>query len=131
MNQALKYTLIFMVVGVVVYVISTTFSQPGISDLNADFEEVAFYRNENNTGPVVRVYAVTVSDTAWKEMEKYAGFMPHNKYGNTKVYFFMDDTSFPTEVKAGEDNFDKSYAPYVLARYEKDGLGRESFIINK
>lgn len=120
-----------MIVGVVAYVLSTTFSQPGISDLKADFKEVAFYRNENNTGPITRVYAVTVSDTAWEEMEKYARFMPHNKYGNTRVYFFLGSDAYPTTVHAGEENFDKSYEAYVLAKYEKDGLGRESFIVSK
>ena len=131
MNRTLRYILIFMTVGVIVYVVATTFTQPGISDLEADFQEVAFYRNENNTGPITRVYAVTVSDTAWEEMEKYAGFMPHNKYGNTKVFFFMKDAAFPTEVRAGDEAFDKRFDPYVLATYEKDGLGRESFIIKK
>ena len=131
MNQALKYILFVMIAGVAVYVITTTFSQPGISDLEADFKEVAFYRNENNTGPINRVYAVTVSDTVWEEMEKYAGFMPHNKYGNTKVYFFLENGQYPTDVSAGEENFDQSYNSLVIAKYEKDGLGRESFIVRK
>jgi hypothetical protein len=131
MNRALKYLLIIMTLGVVAYVIFTTFSQPGISDLQVDFKEVAFYRNENNTGPITRVYAVTVSDTAWGEMKKYAGYMPHNKYGNTKVYFFLEDASYPTAVQAGEENFDESYASFVLAKYEKDGMGRESFVVKK
>ena len=47
-----------------------SFTQPGVQDLQGEFQRVAFYKNENNTGPVHRVYAVSTADTLWQEMEK-------------------------------------------------------------
>ena len=128
-TNKLKYIFFLVIAVIVVYITVNSFSQPGVSDLNTEFREVAFFRNENNTGPVIRIYAVTVSDTLWNELEQYAGFMPHNKYGNTKVYFFSKNQPHPTSVRPGEANFDQEFEQYILATYEKDGLGRESFII--
>jgi hypothetical protein len=101
--------------------------QPGVQDLKGNFTEVAFYRNENNTGPVIRIYAVAVEDTLWEEMKKYGNYMPHTKYGNTKVYFFAKGKSAPSKVFPGEENFEKDYQPFCLALYEKDAMSGVSF----
>lgn len=130
-TNKLKYIFFFAIAVVAVYITVNSFSQPGVSDLQTEFREVAFYRNENNTGPVIRVYAVTVSDTLWNELEQYGGFMPHNKYGNTKVFFFSKNQLYPKAVNPGGTNFDQEFERYVLAKYEKDGLGRESFIVHE
>lgn len=126
-RSKLYYLIALMVMGLVIYIVWDALTQPGIGDLNGEFEEVAFYRNENNTGPIVRVYAVTVNDTLWDEMEKYGAFMPHSKYGNTKVYFFHQGDDYPVQVFPGEDNFDPEYMEYCLAVYEKDAMGKVSF----
>jgi hypothetical protein len=70
-------------------------SQPTGQDLPGNFQEVATYRNENNMGPIVRVFAVTVADTLWTEMRQYGDLMPYTKYGNTKVYFFRQGQPVP------------------------------------
>lgn len=102
-------------------------NQPGVGDLNGNFQEVALYRNENNTGPIVRVYAVTVADTLWREMRQYGDFMPHTKYGNTKVYFFRQGQPVPKTVQPGEVSFDPAFNKYCLAKYEKEVMGNVSF----
>ena len=102
-------------------------SQPGVGDLKGNFQEAALYRNENNTGPIVRVYAVTVADTLWHEMRQYGDFMPHTKYGNTKVYFFRQGQPVPKTVQPGEVNFDPAFNKYCLAKYEKEVMGNVSF----
>jgi len=102
-------------------------SQPGVGDLPGNFQEVATYRNENNTGPIVRVYAVTVADTLWREMRQYGDFMPHTKYGNTKVYFFREGQPVPKAVQPGTENFDAEFNSYCLAKYEKEVLGNVTF----
>ena len=109
------------------WVIADAVNQPGVQDLKGGFEEVAMYRNENNTGPIIRIYAVTVTDTVWGEMEKYGAFMPHTKYGNTKVYFFKKGSPAPPKLFRGEENFNQEFKPYVLALYEKDAMGTTSF----
>ena len=104
-----------------VWFVWDAFSQPGVNDLQGGFEETALYRNENNTGPVIRIYAVTVANPETAEMEAYGNYMPHTKYGNTKVYFFSNSKPFPKEVYPGEENFATSFKP--LATYEKDAMG--------
>lgn len=111
--------LVLLVVGI----IYSSLSQPGINDLTGNFQEVATYRNENNTGPVQRVYAVTVSDTLWSEMETYGNFMPYSKLGNTTVYFFNESQPFPTKLVPGDRNFPPDFNAYCLARYEKSSMG--------
>lgn len=102
-------------------------SQPGVSNLKGDFQEIALYRSENNTGPVVRVYAVTVADTLWREMQQYGDFMPHTKYGNTKVYFFRAGQPVPSALQPGAVNFDVVFNQNCLAKYEKEVMGNVTF----
>lgn len=123
----LKPILIASAALLIVWFIYDSFSQPGPQDLKGDFEEVAMYRNENNTGPIVRVYAVTVADTLWDEMQAYGDYMPHTKYGTTKVYFFLKGTPAPTEVYPGEENFEQQYRQHAAAVYEKDAMSQASF----
>jgi hypothetical protein len=103
-------------------------SQPGVQDLRGGFTEVALYRNENNTGPIQRIYAVTVADTTrWAEMRQYGDFMPHTKYGNTRVYFFAAGRPAPTVLRPGTEPFDPAFAGNCLAVYEKELMGNVSF----
>ena len=102
-------------------------SQPTPQDLPGNFQEVAAYRNENNTGPITRVYAVTVADTLWREMRQYGDLMPYTKYGNTRVYFFRQGQPVPKVVQPGDVNFDAQLNQYCLAKYEKEVMGNVSF----
>ena len=114
--------------GLILFIIWNSFSQPGVQDLEGNFKRVAFFRNENNTGPVDRIYAVTVSDTLWEEMEKYGAFMPHTKYGTTKVFFFREGKPVPEKLLCGQNNFEENFQVYCLGKYEKDAMGQVSFI---
>lgn len=111
----------------VTWIIADAVNEPGVQDLPGNFQQVAFYRNENNTGPIIRLYAVTVSDTLWREMEQYGEFMPHTKYGTTRVYFFRQGSPVPQQIRPGAEPFDASLQAYCLARYEKDAMGTSSF----
>ncbi len=104
-----------------------TFFQPGIDQLKGGFKEVSKYRNDNNTGPVQRIYAVTVKDSIWKEMEDYGNYMPHTKYGNTKVYFFMEGNKVPHVLHPGTENFDASYNQFCIGVYEKSAMSQVAF----
>lgn len=124
----LKHILIIISLALVGWFIYDSFSQPSVDDLEGDFKEVAFYRNENNTGPVVRIYAVTTSDTLWQQMRQYGDYMPHTKYGNTKVYFFLKNSPVPANLQPGSQNFEARFQEFVVARYEKDAMGQVSFV---
>jgi hypothetical protein len=122
-----KYLVIGALALLLGWFVFDSLSQPGVGDLPGNFEEIATYRNENNTGPIVRVYAVTVADTLWHTMRQYGDFMPHTKYGNTKVYFFRQGQPVPKTVQPGGVNFDAEFNQYCLAKYEKEVLGNVTF----
>ena len=127
-SSTIKKLLLAISAALIIWFVYDSFSLPSVDDLEGDFKETAFYRNENNTGPIVRIYAVTVADTLWEQMQQYGDYMPHTKYGNTKVYFFLNSKPAPDQVQPGEQNFSPEYQPYALARYEKDAMGQVSFI---
>ncbi|AGA76308.1 hypothetical protein [Echinicola vietnamensis] len=127
-TKRLYYLIGLVVLALLVWMMRDTFTQPGTDDLKMDFREVAAYRNENNTGPIKRVYAVVVSDSLWHEMEQYGKFMPHTKYGNTQVYFFTDEAHAPKKLNAEEPYFEESLYEYCIGRYEKKAMGQEGFV---
>lgn len=118
-----KYLALGALVLLLGWFVFDSLSQPGVGDLKGNFQEVALYRNENNTGPIVRVYAVTVADTLWQQMRQYGDFMPYTKYGNTKVYFFRQGQPVPKAVRPGAVNFDSEFDQQCLAKYEKEVMG--------
>lgn len=122
-----KKNLLLLVLAVIIgYIVYDSTSQPTVADLEGGFREVAMYRNENNTGPIVRVYAVSVQDTLSKDMLKYGDLMPYTKYGTTTVYFFDDAKPFPKSLAANEPHFDPKFSPNCLAVYRKDANGQVS-----
>lgn len=120
-----KYSIVLVVILGLLWMIKDSFTQPGTSDLKGNFEEIDFKRNEQNTGPVVRIYAVTVADTLWTEMAQYGRLMPHTKYGTTRVFFFKKGSlPKPVEISLDGDNIDNDLKKYCLARYEKNTMGQ-------
>jgi hypothetical protein len=109
------------------FMIKDVLNQPGTEDMKAGFKEITKYRNANNTGPVQRIYIVTVKDSVWKEMEDYGNLMPHTKYGNTKVYFFMENANVPKTLQPGEVNFDAQYNNSCIALFEKSAMSQVAF----
>ena len=95
--------------------------------MKAGFKEVAKYRNANNTGPVQRIYVVTIKDSVWKDLENYGDLMPHTKYGNIKVYFFMQSANVPQVLQPGEVNFDPQFNKSCIALYEKSAMSQVAF----
>jgi len=122
-KKAILWAIVIIALGLVLW---NVFTQPGPADLKGNFKEVAFTRNEQNTGPVIRIYAVTVSDTLWKEMIDYGNFMPYNKYGNTMVYFFLNKKPYPKQLTIGNNNFDSKFNNYCIAVYQKDVMSQVS-----
>lgn len=122
--------LIIIALGIIGWVFSDMFSQPSTEDLKGGFKEVATYRNDNNTGPIQRIYAVTVKDTSNAQLVDYGNLMPHSKYGNTKVYFFLNGSNIPTSLTPGAVNFDAKYNSWCFAIYEKGAMGNFGSIKN-
>ena len=118
-----KVGIALLVIALVGLMLKDTFTQSGIEDLKGGFKEISSYRNENNTGPVQRVYVVTVKDTADAQLQDYGNLMPHTKYGNTKVYYFFEGKEAPTTLSPGQVNFDARFNQNCFALYEKSAMG--------
>jgi hypothetical protein len=127
-SRKLFYGILITVVCLVVYIFIDSFSQPGIGDLKGEYKEVSFFRNENNTGPIIRIYAVYTPDSLWEEMEQYGNYMPHSKYGNTKVFFFGKQKDTPQKLYLEPPHFDQELAKNCIAFYEKSAMGQVSFV---
>ena len=116
------FYILFIVLGLLVVVILyDTFNQPGVGELEGNFQEISKSRNENNTGPVIRVYAV-YTDAGWEAMKAYGDFMPHTKYGNTKVFFF-DQKLEEMDLNLKAQYFDTAFQSSCKAVYEKSAMG--------
>ncbi|MEK6479551.1 hypothetical protein WJR50_18545 [Catalinimonas sp. 4WD22] len=126
MKFKLQHVIALAVIAIAAWFVIEATTQPGVSGLAGEPEELAFVRNENNTGPVKRVYAVAIEDSLWQEMQKYGSYMPHNKYGNTQVFFFLKGEPAPKNLTL-ENPVESHLQQYCLARYEKDAMGNEHF----
>lgn len=116
-------TLFLLIVLLAVIIGGYSFINGGQPDFSIEITEVASDRNPNNTGPVHRVYAVTVSDAIWEDMKGYGEIQPYTKYGTTRVYFFSEDSQFPTEVNYSGAPFGAKFEASCLAVYEKNATG--------
>jgi hypothetical protein len=127
MSKRNKYLLGGISVLLILWMLADSFLQPGVKDLKGDFKELAFIRNEQNTGPIIRIYAVSVKDTLWNDMKQYGNYMPHTKYGTTKVYYFLNMPSLPEGLTLTNENIADKYKSLCVARYEKDVMSQENF----
>lgn len=122
-NKKQSLFIIIIVLIIVGWIFKDVFTQSGVEGLKGGFTQVATYRNENNTGPIQRIYAVTVKDTIGAQLMEYGNLMPHSKYGNTKVYYFLNGSIVPANLSPGDINFDSKYNPSCFAIYEKSAMG--------
>ena len=104
-----------------------SFSQDTVDDLPGDFKEIAFNRNENNTGPIIRKYVVSLTDTLWQEMEQYGQMMPYTKYGTTTVFFFLQGSDMPKSLNPDFPSFDAQYQSSCVGKFERNATGLSSF----
>jgi hypothetical protein len=127
---------LFYAIGIVVlllvgWMLTESFTQPGVDALSGEYIELGKYRNENNTGPVQRIYAVSAKERIWEEMKAYGDFMPHTKYGRTQVYFFDAGSVDPNQTLTLQPDapiFSEEMQGKCIAKYEKSPMGEVSFI---
>ena len=124
--------IIFWIIGAVVlalvfYIGKESFTQPGMERFEGKYEELGKYRNENNTGPVVRIFAVKALDPSENWMKEYGDAQPHTKYGKTIVFFFSEEIDQEIELSPKEPYIDQNLESYVLYTYEKAPMGEVRF----
>ncbi|TJZ63414.1 hypothetical protein FAZ15_03795 [Sphingobacterium olei] len=105
------------------YLIWQTYSQPTLKDIPGNFEEVAFVRNEQNKGGIVRIYAVTVDDASVANYDACADLFPTNDFNSiTTIYFFDKKKPYPTVLTLESPHYDteKYSALYIAKRRGTD-----------
>lgn len=124
-KQNRKWVFTIIIVGIAALIIQDTLNQTGPKDLPGGFEEVAFTRNEQNKGGIIRIYAFTVEDPSIADYQDCGDLMPHNDYASlTKVYFFQKGQPAPTTLDLEPPHFDRQqYQPIAAYLKGEDGLG--------
>ncbi len=126
-SKLIFYILATVVLVLVIVIARESFFQPGMARFEGKFEELGHYRNENNTGPVLRVYAVKVLDKNQDWMREYGDALPHTKYGKTLVFYFSDELDQKVQLGPKEPYFPQDMVPHVIATYQKSPMGEVSF----
>ncbi|MHA7130239.1 hypothetical protein [Algoriphagus namhaensis] len=119
---------IFWIIALIVltllgYITVESLSQPGLERFKGEIEEMDFYRNENNTGPVIRIYAVKYTTFDQSLFEAYGDAMPHTKYGKTIVYFFAADQVDQVKLDPNPPFLSEKWQMQVAATYSKSPMG--------
>lgn len=113
--------LIFLIIALILW---SSLNEKGIDGLQVKFSELDMVRNENNTGPVLRRYLVSVSDTIWTDLERYGNLMPYTKLGKTEVYYFLEGSPTPSQIRLNGAPFDDRFESYLVAIYQKGNMGQ-------
>ena len=121
-----KIYILILSIAAIAGMIWNALSEPGIKELKSNFKEVAFIRNEQNTGPVIRIYSVIMDSENRNEIELYGNYMPHTKYGTTRIYFFLRDKPYPESLNFGDINIKDEFKENCIAIYEKNGMSQSS-----
>ncbi len=126
-NSLVMFLLGVTVVAVLFLIVKESFSGTGTSAYQEQFEELGYYRNENNTGPVLRLYAYRALTRDPKIMKEFADLLPHTKYGRTLVFFFEDAVNDSVALSPEVPHISPSLQPQLLATYEKTPMGEGRF----
>ncbi|MFC3415559.1 hypothetical protein [Algoriphagus hitonicola] len=126
-NRIIFFVFAISVTALIAYITVESFSGRNLNQFEGKLEEMDFYRNENNTGPVLRIYAVKVYEADQEMMQEYAKLMPHTKYGRTMVFFFSDKIEEQVKVGPKEPYFDPVHNPFLLASFLKTPMSEERF----
>lgn len=125
-TQKLIFWIITTIVVALVFIISKeSFTQPGLERFEGKLVELNSYRNENNTGPVLRVFAVKAIMNDESLMREYGNAMPHTKYGKTIVFFFSEDIDQDIIISPKEPFIPVGIQSFVLNTYVKMPMGEE------
>jgi len=123
----IKLIFVLALIAVLAAMFFDLFSAENINNIEGDFKQIGFVRNENNTGPIKRLYAYNVSDTLWENIEKHANLLPHTKYGTTEVYYFLDAGIRTIQLKLNDSQASLKGKENCVAHALKNGMGELHF----
>ena len=123
--KALIFVLGCVVLLLLGIIVKESFSETGIAAYKDQFEEVSFFRNENNTGPVLRIYVFRTEVQHPEVLKTFADLLPHTKYGRTLAFFVRETVLGPVELSPKKPHFSDSLRPFIFAKYEKSPMGEQ------
>lgn len=126
-NSLVLFLLGISVMVVLFFIVKESFSGTGTEAYQEQFEELGFYRNENNTGPVLRLYAYRALTSDPAVMKEFADLLPHTKYGRTLVFFFEEAVIDSVALSPEAPYILPSLQPQLIATYEKTPMGEGRF----
>lgn len=101
------WLIIIPILAILAFMLKDSFTQKSIEDLPGDFKEVAFVRNEQNKGGIIRIYAISVGNPAQADYQACIDLLPVNDYGSsTTAYFFDKNAPYPTSLKVEAPHYD-------------------------
>ena len=124
-NQWLVIFIGTIVLGVLGLIVKESFSGKGVADYQDQFEEIGYFRNENNTGPILRVYAFRTKEQDPEVLKSFADLLPHTKYGRTIVFFVAESWKDPVVLSPESPYFPEPLRPHLFAKYEKTPMGEQ------
>lgn len=104
-----------------------SFSEQGIAAYQDQYEKIGYFRNENNTGPVLRIYVFRTKVKDPSKLKSFADLLPHTKYGRTLVFFMNESVKDSVELTPTSPYFPQSLNPFLFAEYEKTPMGEQQF----
>lgn len=108
-------------------IVKESFSGTGTSAYQDQFVELGYYRNENNTGPVLRLYAYRSLTRDQKVLKEFADLLPHTKYGRTLVFFFGEAVTDSVTLSPASPHISPILEGQLIAKYEKTPMGEGRF----
>lgn len=126
-NQWLVIFIGTIVLGVLGLIVKESFSGKGVADYQDQFEEIGYFRNENNTGPILRVYAYRTQVEDPEVLKSFADLLPHTKYGRTIVFFVAESWKGTVVLSPESPYFPESLRSHIFSKYEKTPMGEQQF----
>ncbi|AIM37802.1 hypothetical protein ACFX5U_14000 [Sphingobacterium sp. SG20118] len=101
------WLIIVPILAILAFMFKDSFTQKSIEDLPGNFKEVAFVRNEQNKGGIIRIYAISVGNPTEADYKACLDLLPVNDYGSTTTaYFFDQHAPYPTSLTLEAPHYD-------------------------
>lgn len=110
---------------IVAIIISDSSLLKNSNKIRGGFTETAFKRNENNSGPVIRLYAVKVDSPLVADYDAYGNSMPHTEHGTTKIFYFDASKGSPHKISLEAPYYDTTQYQAVSI-FQKNAVGTVS-----
>lgn len=119
------WLIIIPILAILAFMLKDSLTQKSIEDLPGEFKEVAFVRNEQNKGGIIRIYAISVGKPAEADYKACIDLLPVNDYGSsTTAYFFDKNMPYPTSLTIEAPHYDgKKFQAIQISK--KSGMDKK------